>query len=56
MLHYLALIIRIQCIGGFIKKQVIRILIHRTGYQNTLSLPLADAISFHTDFSIVSQR
>ena len=49
-------ILCIQCVGRFVQKNVARVLIHRTGYQDTLLLSLAQPHSVPTYLSIELQR
>ena len=56
MLHNLAFIVGIQCIRRLIEKQELRIFINSAGYQQALTLSLADAVSLHADLRIIPQR
>ena len=56
MFHNLFLVIGIQSICRFVQEDKLRILVHRTGDQDTLPLPLAHAVPFHADPRVVAQR
>ena len=55
ILHNDALIVSIQCIGCLIKEDEFRILIHSTGYEDTLFLSLTQPMPFLSYFGVVTK-
>lgn len=56
VLHDLFLVVGVQGIRRLVQEDKLRILVHRTGDQDTLPLPLANAVPFHADPRVVAQR
>ena len=56
MIHDNFLILCIQSIGSFIKEQVSRMLVNRSGNWDTLLLSLTDRIAVGTDFGVIFRR
>ena len=56
ILHNYLFIVCIKGIRSLVKKKEFRIFIHCTGNENTLPLPLAHPVTFHTYFCIIPQR
>ena len=56
MRHDLFFVVCVQGIRRLVQEDILRILIHRTGYQDALPLSLAHPVALHADFRVIAQR
>ena len=55
IIYNLSLVVGIKRVGGLVKKDEVRVLVHGSGYQYSLLLPLAQAVPVMADFRVELQ-